>query len=625
MKIRSYSILLFIGFLVLGSYQVAVGAEENSMAAGSLAGSQDKVVVQDGHVFHNTANIWNHVTNFGLIGSMPTSSAGFSSAPSARWPGETGDDYLYAGGLWIGGRVLGESLVSTGAYEFELMPTDAEGDTIFSTYRGALGGNRYPWNDADDDADGLEDEDPLNGLDDDGDGLVDEDFAAIGNQHFVCGYNDFQAMTQQAYPDHTPMQLAVVQQSIQWSGPLQEDFIGYDFTITNVGVLPVEDIFVGMFSDFDIGSAGDDLPGFVSLLAPASDGSQVKVQLTYMYDGADSGALDGYVGWVLCGHTTDPSAVTAPLEVGIRSHRIFRGQMPFSQGGDPTNDAERYESLSLLQWDGTAPIQQVDDYRTLMSVGPFPLLDQEESISFQVALVMGGSLDELISHAAEAVATYRGRDFDRDGDPANGDEFTVHWLPLDMGPVATGNGRLAAKTVSGQAELRIDTNLDREPGLMVVRRSARGVNERRWTVTDLTPAGAYEQNRRYSLVDTDQEAWPRVYDLILEGSAGTQLLDSVSLDLPRDMAMALKASPNPFNPKVNIQFTLPQAGKALIQVFDIRGHLVRTLWDGPHPGGSDSIVWQGKDAQGRAMASGVYQVRLTTEDRLIKERITLVR
>ena len=70
---------------------------------------------------------------------------------------------------------------------------------------------------------------------------------------------------------------------------------------------------------------------------------------------------------------------------------------------------------------------------------------------------------------------------------------------------------------------------------------------------------------------------------------------------------------------------MPKAGLAVVQVFDIRGHLVRTLMNGEHPGGEDTVVWQGDDDSGRAMASGVYQVRLATEGRLMEERVTLLR
>ena len=99
----------------------------------------------------------------------------------------------------------------------------------------------------------------------------------------------------------------------------------------------------------------------------------------------------------------------------------------------------------------------------------------------------------------------------------------------------------------------------------------------------------------------------------------------MELDFPQAESITLSASPNPFNPRVNIHFTMPKAGLALVQIFDMRGRLVRTLLNAQHPAGEDTVIWQGDDDSGRAMASGVYQVRLATEGRLIEERVTLLR
>ena len=65
----------------------------NSRAADQIA-QPDKALVLDGHVVHNLGHLSNHVSNFGLIGSQPTATSSFNTAPSARWPDPNGDDYL---------------------------------------------------------------------------------------------------------------------------------------------------------------------------------------------------------------------------------------------------------------------------------------------------------------------------------------------------------------------------------------------------------------------------------------------------------------------------------------------------------------------------------------------------
>ena len=143
---------------------------------------------------------------------IPGSCDSTLSPPSARWPGDGGLDHLFAAGLWVGARVLGEVRVSAAAFNSEFLPTDAPGDTIQTAFSGMSGGIRYPWLDPDDDSDSREDEDPLNGRDDDGDGQVDEDCAAIGDQHFFATYADTAAVLQQNFPDHEPLGIEVLQQ-----------------------------------------------------------------------------------------------------------------------------------------------------------------------------------------------------------------------------------------------------------------------------------------------------------------------------------------------------------------------------------------------------------------------------
>jgi len=68
--------------------------------------------------------------------------------------------------------------------------------------------------------------------------------------------------------------------------------------------------------------------------------------------------------------------------------------------------------------------------------------------------------------------------------------------------------------------------------------------------------------------------------------------------------------PNPFRVATRLQFTLAHAGHARIQVFDLRGRLVRTLLDGFLPAGEASASWDGRDARGTRQAPGIYLVRL---------------
>ena len=68
--------------------------------------------------------------------------------------------------------------------------------------------------------------------------------------------------------------------------------------------------------------------------------------------------------------------------------------------------------------------------------------------------------------------------------------------------------------------------------------------------------------------------------------------------------------PNPFNPHTSIPFTLAAADAVRLQVYDLRGRLVRTLWDGPLAAGAHRLDWDGRNTAGQPVASGVYLYRL---------------
>ncbi len=83
--------------------------------------------------------------------------------------------------------------------------------------------------------------------------------------------------------------------------------------------------------------------------------------------------------------------------------------------------------------------------------------------------------------------------------------------------------------------------------------------------------------------------------------------------------------PNPFNPVTTIRFELPSAGSARLAVYDVAGRLVRTLVDGGLTAGSHEAVWDGNDASGRAVGSGLYLARLTCGGSALTVRMGLIR
>ena len=68
--------------------------------------------------------------------------------------------------------------------------------------------------------------------------------------------------------------------------------------------------------------------------------------------------------------------------------------------------------------------------------------------------------------------------------------------------------------------------------------------------------------------------------------------------------------PNPFNPQTRITYSLSSSARAVIEIIDATGALVTRLDQGTKTAGTHSTTWNGRDAHGKALASGVYFYRL---------------
>jgi hypothetical protein len=91
-------------------------------------------------------------------------------------------------------------------------------------------------------------------------------------------------------------------------------------------------------------------------------------------------------------------------------------------------------------------------------------------------------------------------------------------------------------------------------------------------------------------------------------SAGT-VTDADPPVLPRSFALRQNV-PNPFNPTTRIRFDLPEAAGVRLVIYDVSGRKIRELASGAMAAGAREVTWDGRDAAGRAAASGIYFYRL---------------
>jgi hypothetical protein len=84
-------------------------------------------------------------------------------------------------------------------------------------------------------------------------------------------------------------------------------------------------------------------------------------------------------------------------------------------------------------------------------------------------------------------------------------------------------------------------------------------------------------------------------------------------------------APNPFNPATTIRFELSEASDVRLAVFDVDGRLVRTLVDSYKASGRHQARWDGRDARGAPLSSGIYYYRLTVAGEIASKRMALVK
>jgi hypothetical protein len=86
------------------------------------------------------------------------------------------------------------------------------------------------------------------------------------------------------------------------------------------------------------------------------------------------------------------------------------------------------------------------------------------------------------------------------------------------------------------------------------------------------------------------------------------------------------SAPNPFNPRTVVRYDLPAQAPVRIVIYDAAGRLVTTLVDAPtHDPGRHQVVWDGRSAGGRSVASGIYFCRMESGDFREVRKMALVR
>lgn len=83
--------------------------------------------------------------------------------------------------------------------------------------------------------------------------------------------------------------------------------------------------------------------------------------------------------------------------------------------------------------------------------------------------------------------------------------------------------------------------------------------------------------------------------------------------------------PNPTTARVNISYQLSGPSTVSLKVYNIQGHLVKTLVNEAKPAGVHRVNWDGKDEHGNKVAAGVYLYRMDAGDYSTTRKMTMLR
>ena len=99
------------------------------------------------------------------------------------------------------------------------------------------------------------------------------------------------------------------------------------------------------------------------------------------------------------------------------------------------------------------------------------------------------------------------------------------------------------------------------------------------------------------------------FDLLIEGG---EVLNA-KLNIPHSFHL-YPNYPNPFNSNTTFRYDIPENHTVTLDIFDVRGNLVRNLLDAKQNAGKKYIEWNGFNNKGQLVGAGVYLFQIKSND-----------
>jgi hypothetical protein len=113
-----------------------------------------------------------------------------------------------------------------------------------------------------------------------------------------------------------------------------------------------------------------------------------------------------------------------------------------------------------------------------------------------------------------------------------------------------------------------------------------------------------------------------VVELIMrfEGRYGSDVTPS----LPQSITL-YQNYPNPFNPSTTISFDLAKAAPVRVEVYNLLGQIIKTIYNESLLPGRHQLTWHGDNDNSGIVSSGIYFIRFETEDYSSTRKVMLLK
>ena len=331
------------------------------------------------------------ITNYGMIGGDNDFFTHSENFIKCEYPINSNIEHFEGGGIWLG-AIIDTSSNPAVKKEIKKVSTGYEGwgGDGYSTGGGGLLNEMFPSSKS---SDSILIINKYSKKPDYWDSYYGNmNFYPISDVDFICQYTD----TILPYPDpmHVPLGLKVIQRTLSWKTSYFDEVIIIKYQIINLKLKPIRDVYVGFFMDMDVGP--------------------IKIQKE-KFNASRNFWEDNYTGFIdslFLAYVDNPiDKPSTPLAFSIIdcNYSIKNLKKSFTwyiSEESPDPDSKRYDYLSSGQIKPNQSVNQCNDTRFLLGIGPFNF-EKNDTIEIITAIIAGENIEKIIKNHKKSIQIYK--------------------------------------------------------------------------------------------------------------------------------------------------------------------------------------------------------------------------